>query len=122
MGCARACLYAFDLLHVGAEDLRGLALVERRALLREHLMGAGAAIIYSDHMTGADGEGGGLRLEAGDIVIGDSDIKRLSTIKAAKPPSWPGKAVSGFRIESMSSFQAERWRGGLRRRSDCTGR
>ena len=36
-GCARACLYAFDLLHVGVDDLRGLALVECRALLREHL-------------------------------------------------------------------------------------
>ena len=33
-GCGRACLYAFDLLHVGADDLRGLALVERRALLQ----------------------------------------------------------------------------------------
>ena len=56
-GCATACLYAFDLLLVGAQDLRGLALVDRRALLREHLKSAGAAIIYSDHMTGADGEG-----------------------------------------------------------------
>jgi bifunctional non-homologous end joining protein LigD len=55
-GCARACLYAFDLLLVGAEDLRGLALVERRAMLREHVRGAGAAIIFSDHLTGADGE------------------------------------------------------------------
>ena len=56
-GCARACLYAFDLLQVGDDDVRGLALVERRALLREHLKDADAAIIYSDHMTGADGEG-----------------------------------------------------------------
>ena len=40
-----------------ADDLRGLALVERRALLREHLKRAAAAIIFSDHMTGADGEG-----------------------------------------------------------------
>jgi bifunctional non-homologous end joining protein LigD len=55
-GCARACLYAFDLLVVGAEDLRGLTLVERRALLREHLKHTGAAIIYSEHMEGADGE------------------------------------------------------------------
>src|SRR4051812_29586825 len=34
-GCAIACLYAFDLLRVGEKDLRGVALVERRALLRE---------------------------------------------------------------------------------------
>jgi bifunctional non-homologous end joining protein LigD len=55
-GCARACLYAFDLLHVGGEDLRGRELVERRAVLREHLKRAGAAIIFSDHLAGADGE------------------------------------------------------------------
>jgi ATP-dependent DNA ligase len=56
-GCDKACLYAFDLLHVGDEDLRGLALVERRALLREHLKhAAGSAILYSEHMDGADGE------------------------------------------------------------------
>jgi bifunctional non-homologous end joining protein LigD len=55
-GFARACLYAFDLLHVGADDLRGLALVERRAVLREHLKGADVAIIFSDHLAGADGE------------------------------------------------------------------
>jgi bifunctional non-homologous end joining protein LigD len=43
-------------LHVGADDLRGLALVERRAVLREHLKGADVAIIFSDHLAGADGE------------------------------------------------------------------
>jgi len=30
-GCATACLYAFDLLHVGRDDLRRYELVERRA-------------------------------------------------------------------------------------------
>ena len=55
-GCATACFYAFDLIHVDDEDLRGLALVERRALLRKHLKRADAAIIFSDHLTGADGE------------------------------------------------------------------
>jgi len=55
-GSARACLYAFDLLHLDADDLRALALVERRALLREHLKRAGAAIMFSDHLGGTDGE------------------------------------------------------------------
>ena len=50
-GCARACLYAFDLLLVGAEDLRGLTLVERRTLLRKYLRRAGAAIIYTHDPT-----------------------------------------------------------------------
>jgi len=55
-GSARACLYAFDLLHLDADDLRALALVERRALLREHLKRAGDAIMFSDHLGGTDGE------------------------------------------------------------------
>ena len=40
---ARACPYALDLLQVGDEDPRSIALVERRALLREHLKHARAA-------------------------------------------------------------------------------
>src|SRR5215203_4577400 len=56
-GCARACLYAFDLLWLEAQDVRGLALIERRALLREHLKSAGPAIIYSEHLEAKDGEG-----------------------------------------------------------------
>src|SRR5215213_511744 len=56
-GCARACLYVFDLLWLEAQDVRGLALIERRALLREHLKSAGPAIIYSEHLEAKDGEG-----------------------------------------------------------------
>ena len=79
---------------------------------------------------------GGLRVEAGDVVIGDSDdvvvvpfvridavIKRLSTIRAAEAALVArARAVSAFRIGSMSSFQAEKWRRWIRRRSACTGR
>ena len=56
-GCARACLYGFDLLWREAKDVRGLALIERRALLREHLKNAGPAIIDSEHLKAKDGEG-----------------------------------------------------------------
>ena len=42
---------------VGDADLTpNGTLVERRALLRKHLRRAGAAIIYSEHLEGADGE------------------------------------------------------------------
>ena len=47
----------FDLLWLEAQDVRGLALIERRALLREHLKSAGPAIIYSEHLEAKDGEG-----------------------------------------------------------------
>jgi len=36
------------LIHVGDEDLRRLTLVERRALLRKHLIRAAPALLYSD--------------------------------------------------------------------------
>jgi bifunctional non-homologous end joining protein LigD len=55
-GCATACLYAFDLLHVGQDDVRRLELVERRALLRKYTARAGPAILYSEHMDAANGE------------------------------------------------------------------
>src|SRR3954466_1559047 len=55
-GQARACLYAFDLLHLGRDDLRGLELIERRSLLRKHLSKAGPALKFSEHMEGPDGE------------------------------------------------------------------
>ena len=42
---------------LGDEDLRRLTLVERRALLREHLRRAGPAIVYSDHMSGTGRRG-----------------------------------------------------------------
>jgi len=34
-GCATACLYAFDLLHLGVDNLRPSELCDRRALLRK---------------------------------------------------------------------------------------
>ncbi|MFL5005625.1 MAG: hypothetical protein ACJ8DK_09835 [Microvirga sp.] len=55
-GAATACLYAFDLLHVGRDDLRRYELVERRALLRRYLKDAEPTLIYSDHMEGDKGE------------------------------------------------------------------
>src|SRR5215217_8107898 len=55
-GAATACLFAFDLLHVGGDDLRRLELVERRALLRKYTAKAAPAILYSEHMAGANGE------------------------------------------------------------------
>ena len=56
IGAATACLYAFDLLHVGRDDLRRYELVERRALLRKYTAKAGPALLYSDHMEGDEGE------------------------------------------------------------------
>jgi ATP-dependent DNA ligase len=53
---AAACLYALDLLHVGADDLLRYELVERRALLRKHTAKAAPAILYSEHMQGDEGE------------------------------------------------------------------
>jgi bifunctional non-homologous end joining protein LigD len=54
-GKATACLYAFDLLEIGGEDLRPLPLGERKARLASALQGAPEALRYSEHMDGPDG-------------------------------------------------------------------
>jgi len=51
-----ACLYAFDLLHLRATDLRPVELVGRRAMLKKLMRKAGPVLIFSEHMDAADGE------------------------------------------------------------------
>jgi bifunctional non-homologous end joining protein LigD len=45
-------LYAFDLIEVDGQDLRGLALVERKARLRKLLARRKSGIVYNDHLDG----------------------------------------------------------------------
>jgi bifunctional non-homologous end joining protein LigD len=47
---------AFDLLHLGLDNLRPLELCERRALLRKHLRKALPALLFSEHVEGEEGE------------------------------------------------------------------
>jgi bifunctional non-homologous end joining protein LigD len=47
----RECLFfAFDLLHLNGEDLRGLPLVERKERLRRLLRRKRSRILYLDHI------------------------------------------------------------------------
>ena len=55
-GKRTACLYAFDLLHLRATDLRPVELVGRRAMLRKLIRRVGPVLIFSEHMDAADGE------------------------------------------------------------------
>ena len=55
-GQASACLYAFDLLWLEAQDPRGVELIGRRRMLQKALKRAGPALRFSEHMEGADGE------------------------------------------------------------------
>ena len=55
-GQASACLYAFDLIWLEAQDLRGVELIGRRRMLQKALKKAGPALRFSEHMEGADGE------------------------------------------------------------------
>jgi bifunctional non-homologous end joining protein LigD len=55
-GCATACLRAFDLLHLGADDVRPLTLAERRALLTEASEARRRRDPLYEHLDGADGE------------------------------------------------------------------
>jgi bifunctional non-homologous end joining protein LigD len=45
-------LYAFDLLEIDGEDLRGIALEQRKARLRKLLKNRKAGIVYNDHLEG----------------------------------------------------------------------
>src|SRR6185369_10912260 len=54
----RLVYYAFDLLWLDGEDLRALALVERKRRLEQLLRDRSAALIYLDHVE--DGQGQGL--------------------------------------------------------------
>ena len=53
---ATACLYAFDLLWLEAQDLRGVELIGRRRMLQKALRKAGPALRFSEHMSGTAGE------------------------------------------------------------------
>ena len=55
-GQASACLYAFDLLWLEAQDLRGVELIGRRRMLVKALKKAGPALRFSEHMSGTAGE------------------------------------------------------------------
>ena len=55
-GQSTACLYAFDLIWLEAQDLRGVELIGRRRMLQKALKKAGPALRFSEHMAGADGE------------------------------------------------------------------
>jgi bifunctional non-homologous end joining protein LigD len=47
----RECLFfAFDLLYLNGEDLRGLPLIERKARLRRLLRGKRSRVLYVDHI------------------------------------------------------------------------
>ena len=55
-GQATACLYAFDLIWLEAQDLRGVELIGRRRMLQKALKKAGPALRFSEHMAASEGE------------------------------------------------------------------
>ena len=55
-GQATACLYAFDLLWLEAQDLRSVELIGRRRMLQKALKKAGPALRFSAHLAGVAGE------------------------------------------------------------------
>ncbi len=55
-GQATACLYAFDLIWLEAQDLRGVELIGRRRMLQKALKKAGPALRFSEHLEGVAGE------------------------------------------------------------------
>jgi bifunctional non-homologous end joining protein LigD len=56
-GQASACLYAFDLLWLEAQDVRGLELIGRRRMLQKVLRKVGPVLRFSEHLSAEQGEG-----------------------------------------------------------------
>src|SRR3954471_11576854 len=86
-GQAKACLYASDLLHLGRDDLRGLELVERRALLQKSLSKAGPGLVVADHMDGLDGEAM-FRNACAMGLEGILSKRAKSRYRSGRCPSW----------------------------------
>jgi bifunctional non-homologous end joining protein LigD len=55
-GQATACFYAFDLLWLEAQDVRGVELIGRRWMLQKALKKAGRVLRFSEHLSSEQGE------------------------------------------------------------------
>ena len=88
-----ATYYAFDLLALGGADLRGLPLVERKALLREVIPEVGP-IRYSDHYA-----------EQGEALMEQVERMGLEGIvaKRADSPYASGRAKSWYKIPAVKT-------------------
>src|SRR4051812_47504155 len=86
-GQSTACLYAFDLIWLEAQDLRGVELVGRRRMLQKALRKAGPALRFSEHMAGAHGEA--MFRHAGALGLGGIVSKKLvSRYKSGACLNW----------------------------------
>ena len=54
-GKPRPRSWAFDLLFLETQDVRGVELIGRRRMLQKALRNAGEALRFSEHLEGADG-------------------------------------------------------------------
>ena len=88
-----ATYYAFDLLAIGGADLRGLPLLERKALLRDVLPTLGP-LRYSDHVP-----------EQGEALMAQVEEMGLEGIvaKRADAPYAGGRAGSWYKIPALST-------------------
>ena len=97
----RECLFfAFDLLHLNGEDLRGLPLLERKSRLRRLLRRQRAGILYVDHI---ERDGQRLFEKVCDLDLEGIVAKRKdSQYRAAEKPSpyW-------IKIKNRNYTQAE---------------
>jgi len=123
-GQATACLYAFDLLWLEAQDLRGVELIGRRRLLAKALKKAGPALRFSEHMEGAAGAAMFRRACAMGLegIVSKRVTSRYksgacrSWLKVKNPNSEPRAGRVAQQIERQPSL------GPLRRRGSSLGR
>jgi len=103
-GQRTACLYAFDLLHLRATDLRPVELVGRRAMLKKLIRKAAPVLIFSEHMDAANGE----RMFRHACALGLEGIvsKRLDKpYKSGRCSSWVKVKNPGYERRTTSMPQ-----------------
>src|SRR5688572_3129002 len=88
-----ATFYAFDLLGLGGADLRGLPLVERKAILREVIPTVGP-VRFSDHVAE---QGEALMDKVGELMLEGIVAKR------ADSPYVGGRSKSWYKIPALHS-------------------
>jgi len=88
-GQASACLYAFDLICLEAQDLPGVELIGRRRMLQKALKKAGPALRFSEHLEGADGEPAPWGLRASSLKRVTSRYKSGSCVNCVRSRTRP---------------------------------
>jgi len=127
-GQASACLYAFDLLLLEAQDVRGVELIGRRRMLQKVLRKAGPMLRFSEHLDAAQGEAM-FRHACAMGLEGVVSKKLTSRYKSGACKSWLKVKNPAYERRGLKAHETCRHRGwrtgagdGAQRMDQCCAR